>query len=528
MKLGVALLLGAACFAQQPFEIHGVVTEPGVGPISGVEIAAESQNEQGPGAPFVRVVSVFTDARGEFVLRPSAEGAYRVVPAPGAYVPVDPVLVGARVDAAHPRAEVNFALQRLGEINGRVVDADTLAPLSGVRLIAMARRPSWTMTGPAPPAERSSGEALAQLEVSGPDGTFTLTRRRPGDYAITAANDRPTLTLGYAPEALEVIEQAYPPLYWPGGVPLQDAVPMTLRSGGVISVGSIRIKKTPAYRIHVAIPQGDCPEGESVRVTLFGRLDRPLDAVAPCGSDLLATNLQLGSYVLYAVSDWQGQRDNVENAVWATTQIVIEGKNVETVLDLRRGIVIEGRVTSAEGSPAIPGDYSIATLPDPLIPGLPSPPPEQFITFGENGRFRIAAGPHPQTLVFGRRGVYIKEARYNGAPVQDLKLPLNSGATANSLELILDDKFGTVRGEVTGSGVVVLQPEGSIPGRYIAPVSNGTYVSPPLVPGRYRVALLPTDPRVLEGASPDLTNAQTITVRPGATETLNLRASSSR
>ena len=263
---------------------------------------------------------------------------------------------------------------------------------------------------------------------------FTLSGRRPGDYAVTAATDRPALTLGYAPGALDVIDHIYPPLYWPGGSALRDAVLMTLRSGGVINVGTVALRKAPAYRLHISIPQGDCPEGESVRVTLFGPLDRPVQSVAPCGSDLLAANLQPGAYVLYAVSDWQGQRDNVERAVWATTQVQIEDKNLEAVLDLRRGIVLEGRVTSADGGPAVPDAYSVAMQPDPLAPGLPAPPAEQFIEFTEPGRFRIAAGPYPQTLLRdgSNRGVFIKEARYNGAPAQDLKLPLNTGATAHS------------------------------------------------------------------------------------------------
>ena len=206
----------------------------------------------------------------------------------------------------------------------------------------------------------------------------------------------------------------------------------------------------------------------------------------------------------------------------------LEDKNLEAVLDLRRGIVLEGRVTSADGGPAVPDAYSVAMQPDPLAPGLPAPPAEQFIEFTEPGRFRIAAGPYPQTLLRdgSNRGVFIKEARYNGAPAQDLKLPLNTGATAHSLELILDDKFATVRGEVAGSGVVVFQLDGLVRGYYPAQITNGTYVTGPLPPGRYRVAVMPTDQVALELLErPFLDpNAPTITVRAGATETLNVRA----
>ena len=532
MRTLAFLFIAATCFAQQPFELHGVVMEPGVGPISGVEIHVSRRDRTVPNALVTELPTVFTDGRGEFLVRVPSAGLYFVYPTSPTYLATPGMVTGKDVDLSHPRAEFSFGLSRLGEIIGRVVDADTLAPIPGVRLTTIQHGLTWLPAGlsPLPLTEKPSlNEDLAKLDMSGPDGAFTLTRRRPGDYAVTAASDRPAMTIGYSPEALDVIEQAYAPLYWPGGVALQDVAPMSLRSGGVINIGTIAIKKAPVYRIHIAIPQGDCPGGESVRVSLFGRLDTTPVLVAPCGSDLLATHLQPGPYVLYAVSDWQGERDNVERAVWASAQVVIEDKNVEAELDLRRGIVLEGRVTSAEDGPPIPDTFSIVTQPDPLSSGLPGPPPEQFIQYIEPGRFRVAAGPYPQTLSGGGRDVYIKEARYNGAPARDLKLPLNAGSTVHSLELILDDRFGAVRGEVTGSGVVVFQSEATRRNVYMAPISNGSFVSPPLPPGRYRIAVQPVDQTdqlivsVFDGAPADLTNAQTITVRPGATETLNLR-----
>ena len=550
MKLGATLLcFSALCLAQQPLEIHGVVTEPGVGPIAGVEIKISRQDNQGTTPSFATIptANVFTDARGEFLTRVPVEGAYAAYTVPGAYVAISSLVVGGRVDASHPRAEFTFTMQRLGQLLGRVVDADTLEPLPGLPVAAMQKsrvpRVELGLSGESMPwqpslpvrAERLPPEEALRLDSTAADGNFTLTSRVPGNYAVTVINpsdtgSTPTIAIGYAPGDLETVDRVYPPLYWPSGVPAQDAVPLSLPSGGVLNIGTIPIRKVPAYRAHVSLVQGDCPEGESVRLTLFSRAGKRTEVV-PCGSELLLKSLQPGSYVLYAVSDWQGERENVESAVWATAQFTVEDKNVERVMTPRRGIVLEGRVTAAEGGPPLPEAYSVATQPEALAPGLTAPPAEQFIEFQQDGRFRMAVGPHPQTLIPDprNRSVFLKEARYNGTPAADLKLPLNLGSPSHNLELILDDKFATVRGEVTGSGatVVVLQKEGSA-GYYSSPVAGGAYLSPPLPPGRYRIAAIPADRMVLEQILELLQDVPTVTVKAGATETFHVRLSNLR
>ncbi len=551
MKPGIALLLfSAVCVAQPPLEIHGVVTEPGVGPVAGVEIKISRQDRQGTNPSFatIPITSVFTDTRGEFLTRVPVEGTYTAYTAPGRYVVTSSLVVGGRVDAIHPRAEFTFTMQRLGQLLGRVVDADTLEPLPGIPVLAMqkSRAPrielgfvgepmTWQPSLPVRVEKLSPEEAL-RLDSTAANGEFTLTNRVPGNYAVTVitpsgTSSTPTFTNGYAPGDLDVVDRVYPPLYWPGGVPAQDAVPLALTSGGVLNIGTIAIRKAPAYRAHVSLTQGDCPEGESVRLTLFTRADKRTEVV-PCGSELLVKVLQPGSYILYAVSDWQGERENVESAVWATAHFTIEDKNLELVLTPRRGIVLEGRVSSAESGPALPEFYSVATQPDALAPGMSAPSGEQFIEFKPDGRFRLAVGPHPQTLVPDprNRALFVKEARYNGIPATDLKLPLNLGSSSHSLELILDDKFATVRGEVSGSGaaMVVMQREGALLGQYSSAVTNGAYVSPPLPPGRYRVAALPSDQMLLEQTLELLQDAPIVTVKAGATETFNVRFSNAR
>lgn len=553
MRLGAALLwFSALCLAQQPLEIHGVVTEPGVGPVAGVEIKISRQDNQGTSPSFttIPIATVFTDARGEFLTRVPVEGTYSAYTVPGAYVVTrfSSTIVGARVDASHPRAEFGFAMQRLGQLMGRVVDADTLEPLPGIPVAAMqkSRVPrielgivgepkSWQPSLPVR-AEKLSSEETLRLDSTAANGDFTLTNRVPGNYAVTVVtpsetSPAPTFTIGYAPGDLDVIDRVYPPLYWPGGVPAQDAVPLALTSGGVLNIGTIAIRKAPSYRAHVSLTQGECPEGESVRLTLFSRADNRTEVV-PCGTELLVKGLQPGPYVLYVVSDWQGERENVDSAVWATAHLTVEDKNLELMLTPRRGIVLEGRVTSSEGGPALPEFYSLASQPDALSPGMSAPPGEQFIEFKQDGRFRMAVGPHSQTLIPDprNRSLFLKEARYNGTPATDLKLPLNLGSPSHNLELLLDDKFATVRGEVTGSGaaMVVLQREGALLGQYSSPVNNGAYVSPPLPPGRYRIAAVPSEQMLLEQTLELLQDAPIVTVKPGATETFHVRFSNAR
>jgi hypothetical protein len=86
----------------------------------------------------------------------------------------------------------------------------------------------------------------------------------------------------------------------------------------------------------------------------------------------------------------------------------------------------------------------------------------------------------------------VKQLRYNGALLPDMHVPVNPGTLAHRLEIVLDDKFGTLSGKVSGESrqlMVVLWKEGLL--RELSlPVENGALASGPIAPGEYRVQVV--------------------------------------
>ena len=128
---------------------------------------------------------------------------------------------------------------------------------------------------------------------------------------------------------------------------------------------------------------------------------------------------------------------------------------------------------------------------------------------------------------------------YNGIPVVDQRITLNTAAPAHSLELIFDDKPAAITGTVTAStkplasAHVVLAPWPAPPGlelftslRTATANEKGQYSIAGLAPGNYRVLAVPPDqkrslqkPNELERL---LSNAETVTLTKRQLKTLNL------
>ena len=94
-----------------------------VGPISGVEVRVSRRDTTLPNASNQELATVFTNGRGEFLVRVPSEGLYFAYPYAASYTASPGMVTGKSVDGSHPRAEFNFELARLGDIIGRVVDA---------------------------------------------------------------------------------------------------------------------------------------------------------------------------------------------------------------------------------------------------------------------------------------------------------------------------------------------------------------------------------------------------------------------
>jgi hypothetical protein len=161
--------------------------------------------------------------------------------------------------------------------------------------------------------------------------------------------------------------------------------------------------------------------------------------------------------------------------------------------------------------------------------------------------FRLAVLPRPQALtaVGFSAGPYIKEIRYNGTPMRGSILPINTGSTTHKLEIIMDDKYGSLAGSVTdGSRAVAaaqvmivnesarVEDLAALSPSFASTTGNGTFPAIRLAPGDYRAIAFPSaqqtkihEAGVLERL---LSTAQRITVAPGGTQTATLRLSEIR
>lgn len=524
----VLLLLVAVagvCAAQQTFEIRGTVTEPGLGGIAGAEVRVFSLVSNREEATF----AAYTTARGEFVVRVPAAGSYGAMARLDGYFLYEASIPSATVDADHPVGQVRLEMVRLAEMTGRVVDAETREPLKGVPVRALQQSVNldgsrgWSgapmlPAGRMPTSPEEARTLLADNLNTDAGGVFRLGGLRPGAYVAAVIDQRPNESqIAYSPDQAKAIDTEYERVYWPGGLPPDVAVPQEIVSGGLFNVGEIRLKKVPMYRVHVKIPQGECPAGESVRVSVLQRNVAPRAlGVFPCGSDALLRGFVPGSYTLYAVSDWQGERDNVDAAVWATTTVSIEKENGEAMLEPRRGVVLKGRIIAGEGVSEVPKRIPLAVRPVETIEGS-RPPVEEFVEWSENGDFRLAVGTGPQTLFVGARVVkdsYVSKVFYNGSAVQGLTIDVKPGERQD-LEVVIENKFASLEGTVEGAGIVTLWQKDDASPTYV-PVANGSFqIKVP--PGEYRIEATEN------GRRPSLQGSKTITLKPGETERVALQ-----
>jgi hypothetical protein len=529
------LAVAGACFAQQTFEIRGTVTEPGLGGIAGAEVrvsprftsSAEAEARKG------EIITSYTNARGEFTARPTKAGPYSVAALREGYFIYETSSPTATVDADHPVGQVRLVMMRLAEMTGRVVDAETREPLKGVAVRALQQilnldgSRGWSGAamlpeGPMPTSPEEASRILQDRLNTDAGGVFRLRGLRPGAYVAAVIEQRPNeSSVPYSVEQAKIVDMEYERVYWPGALPPNVAVPQEVPSGGVFNVGEIRLKKVPMYRVHLRIPQGDCPVGESVRVSVLERdIDPRPVGVFDCGSETLLRGFVPGSYTLYAVSDWQGERDNVEAAVWATAPVLIGKESAEVTLEPRRGAVMKGRIIAGEGVTTLPRNIPLAIRPVAVVDGS-RPGVEQFVEWNEDGTFRIAAGFGAQTLFVGARVVkdgYISRVFYNGAAARDLTMDVRSGEKQD-IEIVFDNKFAALEGVVEAGGapvnVTLWQKDDASP-TYLLMGAGGTFQAK-VPPGEYRITA------VENGRRPLLEDSRKITLKAGETERIVLQ-----
>ncbi len=520
------LFLVALAASAQTYEIRGTVTETGAGGIADVDVRV-LRIEDGA------TKTTKTDGQGAFRVVVDQAGAYAIGGSKAGYFAAGTTLAGnAMLRISAEQTVVNLFLAREGEVAGRVLDADTREPIVGAGISIFTKQ--WTL------GRLNLQQANREPAVTDADGRFRIGGVRSGEY-IASARDRSgdvQVVAGFSKADIEKIDETFPATYWPGGDDAATAFGAQLTSGGFADVGTIFTRKVPQYRVHLTMV-GSC--SEDLRVSVLRRNGGPALSLGshPCGSDLLLRGFEPGSYVVYASTD--RRNGSLQSTVSGAASIEIVDKNVNIALALQPNVVIEGQLTIPDGVAApriLPG---LNARPFDLIAGAQAGADTTILWAADQRHFQLAVSPRTQSLlVRDVEGPYVKEVRYNGTPLRGSTLPINPGVGSHKLEIVMDDKFGTLAASVTDgshgvqASVLAVKELTRVDELFFldarATGPDGNLPAMRLAPGDYRViAFIDTrkinEPGVLERA---LSTSQRVTVAPGGAQTISLRVTELR
>ena len=531
--LAALLAIAAGClWAQdnvQP-EIRGFVVEPSSNlGVAGAEVTLYQLTPGGDhSAEPAILAATSTDARGEFQFHPKRFGDYHLEIKKEGYSAMtsltsgttsDTVESAAKLSQEHPVQELRFALTRLGEITGRVIDEDG-QPVADLRVGAQT------------PQLLQSPAYLEASAVTDSDGRFTISKIPPGRYVVRVGpkSSDPELVTQFSETDLKTVDQDLETSFWPGGSDLRSAFPLPVTPGGSASSGTIVARKAVYYRAHVSVAGGDCEPGETWNFSVIAAAAALVPDVrslrVPCGKSFLVRNLKPGSYQ-FALWNALGP----SGFTWALASAEVSSENVDAVLSMRGGATVSGRVITTDGkTPAALGKAQITVLP--TILGVPTGGQP---TLDAEGRFSIANVPWDRQLVM-IAGLapkyYLKEIRYNQVALTNgIFTPVN----AAQLEIVVNDKVASVSGVVMDGdkrarqAMVMLRGQGGLAaalGPSIITDREGQFQVSGLAPGEYRV--LAISPLTLTNFSPDLVTqvlnrALKITLEPGDSKSITLQ-----
>lgn len=524
MRIPPAFLLWSlSAFAQQPEpEIRGTIYERGSDtPIAGVEVRLF---EFGPNEQnfIVRklVVGGFTGNDGVVSLKPGHLGEFMLEAIKTGYRQTGGP--SATLTAESPIQVVRLSLVRPGSLTGRIVDSDG-NPLANF------------------PLDIETVDRRSRIGAStDPDGYF-VKEVEPGSYLVSVGpplgmTGRDEL-VEYSESEFDKIDEDVEPSYWPGGIADREGVlPVPVAGGGRANVGTITVRKTRYYRVHVSLAD-ECAPNER---WIYRILTEPRELISNpeqfggCRKEFLLTGLRPGSHTLAV---WVGR----EVRKWGLIKFTIANRNIEAALRLTPSIGVSGQVKAAEGHKLEElGPVQVLLRPEQGLGAVrPDGPADANGMFKveASGMFKYETVAWPQQLLSVEvrgPGTYVKEIRYNGLPVRSPRVDMAQGS---GFEILLDSGAAALTGKIEGYGELFVVRDGFEPftiarippfqfmGGHRAGESSFTITNLP--PGSYRVMVVGRDFED-QMVSPEelaarLARAQKITVEANERKQIDVR-----
>ena len=532
--LGFLSAIASAQNAPAP-EITGTVLEfrTGYG-ISGAQVTLTKDGSKQPDA------TTTTDSQGKFDFKLPDTGHFSVVVKMDGYQ-APPFFTGGDVSTWHGTQanvvlthgnlteDLRFELMRPAELKGRVVDAQTDTPLARVRV------------EPVSPS-RVNGQPVVtrgQQVVTDANGEFVMTGLAPANYAVEtlpSVRGETQVMTQFTPEDANAVDQDFDTSFWPGGNDAVSAVLVPLGSGQSLSVGTIRARLVPYYRVRVKLDAANCPSGQKAHLqfpTVATAGGTPiLNSDVPCGSDFLIRGVAPGSYKMALTA---GRADTYAQAI---VPVIVTDRNTSVFATLERGVDVDVRITFADGASQPPAAEAFT-----LLSGYRDAP-VAFPPFNPDAQWRAnlanqPLGKHDVQLLRSSAGFYLREVRYNGHPQVGFSFTLDADSPAHVLEIVLDDKPGSIIGTVEDGDRPANKPY-VIATKYPLPADvmseslrnttggeDGKFRLSGLTPGEYRVLAVPAasrewlnQPGLLDRL---LSSSEKVTIDRGGTQDVHLK-----
>lgn len=397
----------AFAYAQPKFELRGTVTDPNTNqPLQDVEISIIAGN--GAIYPDTKIERATTDSQGTFRFVPPAVGQYILSARKDGYARVSRIenstQGSAFLTAEKPSASFTFFLEQTAGVSGVIIDDETEKPIANLKVGVNTYR---SVDG------RVSARG-AWVTTNG-DGRFQYAAPA-GNYLIEI---QPYMSRGnrvltkFTEEDIRATDLDYRSQFFPGGAGADSGLSFSVTSGSSASVGTIRIRKQPLFRVYVNLDKSSCPDGAEMSgadTILRFRSSEGRDFPSiPCGPFLL-THMNPGEYEL----SLSAGKDDAK--VETSLRYTVTEQNLELPLRLSHGNTLRGTIKRGDGV----DESLLTTLKVSFAPIASSVPMAdvQPHDVDAKGRFEFV-NVHPKRRKVQVTGLgteyFIQEVRYRGA-----------------------------------------------------------------------------------------------------------------
>lgn len=407
---------------------------------------------------------------------------------------------------------IETALTRAVTLKGRVLDADSGDPVSGL---------------PVQPLMFSfaAGRPEALSYVSGvptdKDGKSEIRDIRPGRYVLELNGTVNSVT---APDGHLPVDKKYRWQEWPGGGEFSTVTPLAVPSGTTMDVGAIRISRHDPQTITFRIA-GDCRQSGYYVVLSQSDVTLPYSRArmynAKCGVDNVLEGISPGSYRISATPEGSPGFP----LQLADSLVVVgsgdEAKDTKVELTLRPPLKIRGRVVMKDADPSGTDAVRPVTKGSILLsvgrgipragnnPGarVPEPDPSPIGSDGSFGQaiYVLPGGRVSVDAINLPAGLFVDSVLYNGHTIAGDEFILNETTSVHDLEILCSDQSGAINGEITSEKgkphAVLLAPWPNDGVEYpygVVPANagpDGKFSVSQIRPGKYRAVAVEPEER---------------------------------